>query len=209
MKKYGTHSRYYLYVKFKPHYGTSFTYNSDDSRGAQRGLEDLLRRVLRRSVKGRYEFAKLVDRETQQVMSYFIGTGEMFTEASWKERYKAQREIQPYLKGGMAFYQDQIKEREKYALPPLLTIFASTENEYGKGLSCALLNLRRQVVELKQRMHFRMVYLWLHPANRRIGQLRPDGITEITDREFHEQLRAEGLIPEPVLRIKLKDNSLV
>src|SRR5690606_15432061 len=91
MKKYGTTSRYYLYVQFKPGYGTSFTFNSDDSRGYERGLEDLLRRVFRKAIVGRYDLAKLVDRQTNKVLGYFLGNGEMYTAESWAERLKQQR----------------------------------------------------------------------------------------------------------------------
>lgn len=204
MKKYGPHSRYYLYVQFKPGYGSSFTYHSDDSRGSKRGLENLLRRVLRRSVKGRYEYAKLVDRHTRQVMGYFLANGEMYSEASWRARRENERKRQPHLRASMAFYHRTITERQKYGLPPLLTLYAQASNEYGNGMSCALVNLRRQVNTSKSRLPYRMVYIWLHPGNRRIGQMLPDGCLEITDAAFYRQVLAEGMIPEPVLRMKLK-----
>lgn len=204
MKKYGLHSRYYLYVQFKPGYGDSFTYHSDDSRGSKRGLENLLRRVLRRSVKGRYEYAKLVDRETRQVIGYFLANGEMYSEESWRARRQNERRRQPHLKASMAFYHRTITERQKYGLPPLLTLYAPAGNEYGRGLSCALVNLRRQVNTASQRLPYRMVYIWLHPGNKPIGQLLPDGELHITDADFYRQVLAEKLIPEAVLRMTLK-----
>lgn len=206
MKKYGTHSRYYLYVQFKPGFGSSFTYNSDDSRGSERGLADLLRRVLRRSVKGRFVFAKLVDRDTGETKAYFTET-EMYTPESWAQCRRSAVHRQACLKGSMAFSKEGTARREKYGLPPLLTLYAGTRlEEYGDGMSCALIQLRRQAMQLKDNLPFRVVFLYRHPGNKLVGRLHPNGEVELNDETFYRELLAERLLPEAVLRIRLKEN---
>lgn len=207
MKKYSTKSRYYLYVKFKPGHGTSFTYNSDDSRGTQRGYDDLLRRVLRRSIVGKYDFAKLVDRETNQVLRYYLGTGEQFTPEAWAARIRPTQTKAPELKGSVCYYQQELRLREKHGLPPLVTISAKLKNEYGTGLSCALVNLRREAIKIAQDMPFRLVNIYQHPGNRRVARLLPDGIIRVTDKEFYQQVSSEGLVPENILKVTMDDRT--
>lgn len=204
MKNYGITSRYYLYVQFKPGYGSSFTFNSDDSRGSERGLENLLRRVFRKAIVGRYDFAKLVDRQSNEVLGYFLSTGEMYTAESWAERLKHQQTKAPFLKASMAFYPEVVSVREKYSLPPLLTLYASTRNAYGSGLGCALMDLRRQASAINSKLPFKMVYIWRHPGNQPVGKLRPDGLIEILDPEFYRQVLAEKPLPEIALNLLLK-----
>lgn len=207
MKKYSTQSRYYLYVKFKPGHGTSFTYNSDDSRGTQHGLRNLIRRVLQRSIVGKYDFAKLVDRDTRQVLQYYLGTGEQFSPEAWAARIQPTPTKAPELKGSVCFYQQELQLREKHGLPPLVTLQAKLKNEFGTGLSCALVNLRREAAKLAEDMPFRLVNIYQHPGNRRVARLLPDGIIRVTDKDFYEQVSTEGLIPAHILKITMDDRT--
>lgn len=206
---YRTNGRFYLYVHSKPGFNRkpTATYFSYDNQGPAKAVDNLIKRILHRSQKGKFEWAKLVDQETGEIKAYFTEK-EMFTAVAWAERWKSLKKNEPHLKASMAFSDANVVRRQSFALPPLQTLYAGQKNEYGASIACALVNLRRQILATKEQlgMEYRMVYVWQHPGNKRVGQILPGSTMEmeVFDKGFYQELRADKAIPEQLLRIQLK-----
>ena len=68
-------STYRLYVKFKPEYRRPhmhFNYYSDDRPNAEKGLANLLKRVLHGTCRNRYEIAMLYEEETNRCLEVYL-----------------------------------------------------------------------------------------------------------------------------------------
>ena len=84
-------SAYRLYVEFLPQFQLphkSFNYFSDDWRGKERGLEDLLRRVLHGTCKGKYIKAMLHETESNLCLKVFLPNKTLTFQEYEKEKVK-------------------------------------------------------------------------------------------------------------------------
>lgn len=177
-KKVGLDSRYYLYVKFLPAFQKlrkDFTYNSDDTKGYRLGLEKLIKRVVNGSIKGKYEYAKLVDRHLNQVLSIWTAKDGQLSWENYLQGLKQGNKGKAALKGSVAFMPTYQARRSQLGLPPLLTVLGIERKGNKCGIDIALESIYAMVAEGQYADDWRAVYCY--QADQKVASFNRKGLT--------------------------------
>ncbi len=182
-------SKYRLYVEFLPGYDhprKSFNYFSNDRKGSDKGLDDLLRRVLNGTCRGRYKKAMLYDVPTKTCLRVYAP---QFGEMSYRDYVAVASSLkpkQPLLKAFIICLPSYIDEliRNKKRHPIILdSIDVDTKtNKYGKDV--ATFNFRELLTKGKLKGKFSHAFLYDQSNNRKVTKFNHEGSLTFFDDEF-------------------------
>ncbi len=187
MAKTGKFSRFYLYVEFAQAFRfmtDSYTYNSNDGLGPTRSVT-ALERILETTCKDRYNWAKLVDRNSGLTLGFWLpGKGKMT-----KELFEA--EIKPFapakpalsLKASVAFLPHIARERAKSNLKPLETVCVRAESTEAD----MFLSLYRAIQNGVYADVMRAAYIYR--GVEKVGEIRRDDTVVVFDVALEQALR--------------------
>lgn len=185
--KTGKFSRYYLYVKFAQPYRFTrddFTYNSNDGQGPVKAVE-ALEKILETTCKGRYDWAKLVDRNSGCVLGFWLAGKGKVTKDQFEEAIKPAVAYTPTLslKASVAFLPQIAAERAKLSLKALETVCVPAESTDAATFLALYRAIRCGVYAEVMRAAY--VYRGIE----KVAEIRRDDTVVVFDTELEKSIR--------------------